>query len=118
MTAESLSVAMVTVDCADPDGLAAWWCTAVGGEVHPAAPGEFVVLVRANGPRLGFQRVDHPTPGKNRVHVDFVSSDPEAEADRLIALGAIETSRNGAEPNPRWVVLEDPAGNAFCVGAE
>src|ERR1700712_3528911 len=65
--AMSLSVEMITFDCSDPDALGSWWSEAVGGTVNAVAPGEFVVVLREVGPRLGFQRVDKPTPGKNRV---------------------------------------------------
>ncbi len=45
----------------------------------------FVAL--PSGLRLGgFQRVEDPTPGKNRVHVDFSAADLEAEVARLVSL--------------------------------
>ncbi|CAN5406895.1 VOC family protein [soil metagenome] len=110
----SLTVEMITFDCSDPDTLADWWSQAATGSVHPVVEGEFVVVGIPGGLRLGFQRVDHPTPGKNRVHVDFTVPDLEAEVGRLVALGATETGRHDA-PDFRWVVLDDPVGNAFCV---
>ena len=75
----SLDVAMITFDCSDPDALAGWWAEAVGGRVNAEAPGEFVMVARENGPALGFQRVDDPTPGKNKVHLDLHTADKEAE---------------------------------------
>jgi predicted enzyme related to lactoylglutathione lyase len=111
----SLHVAMITIDCSDPDGLAQWWSEAVDGTVTPVAPGEFVVVAAEGNPRLGFQRVDEPTPGKNRVHVDFTTPDVDAEVARLTAHGATETGRHDMGGGFRWVVLADPAGNAFCV---
>ena len=41
-------------------------------------------MTRPEGPRLGFQKVHDPTPGKNRVHLDFSAADVEAEVTRLI----------------------------------
>jgi predicted enzyme related to lactoylglutathione lyase len=111
----SLDFAMVTFDCTDPDALAAWWSDAVGGEVNALAPGEFVMVARQQGPALGFQRVPDPTPGKNKVHLDFHSEDKEAEVTRLVAAGATELGRNSFGPGFDWVVLADPEGNAFCV---
>jgi predicted enzyme related to lactoylglutathione lyase len=58
--------------------------------------------------------VEDPTPGKNRVHVDFSTDDVEAEVARLVELGATETARNSFG-DLGWVVLADPDGNAFCV---
>ena len=42
------------------------------------------------GPRFGFQKVPDPTPGKNKVHLDFHAADKEAEVARLVASGAEE----------------------------
>ena len=78
-------------------------------------PGEFIAVIRSDGPRLGFQKVDDPTPGKNRVHLDFGAADVDAEVSRLKAAGATEVGRHSIGENFRWVVLADPAGNAFCV---
>lgn len=111
----TLSVEMITFDCADPDPLAQWWAQAVGGAVNVYAPGEFVLVQRDSGPNLGFQRVPDPTPGKNRVHLDFHAVDLEAEVARLVGLGATETGRHNFGDRFRWVVLDDPAGNAFCI---
>lgn len=110
-----LDVAMITVDCVDPDGLAAWWVEAIGGQVDPVAPGDFVMITRPGGPALGFQRVPDPTPGKNKVHLDFQVPDRDAEVARLVGLGARETGRHSFGPDLDWVVLADPEGNAFCV---
>ena len=111
----ALDTAMVTFDCSDPEALGAWWLDAVGGELSAVAPGEFVILARPSGPALGFQRVPEPTPGKNRVHLDFHAADREAEVARLVVAGASELGRNRSGPDFEWVVLADPEGNAFCV---
>jgi predicted enzyme related to lactoylglutathione lyase len=113
----ALKVEMVTFDCDDPDSLAQWWAQAVDGNVNPVAPGFFVTVTRADGPGLSFQKVDDPTPGKNKVHIDFTAADLEAEVQRLVELGAAETGRHSFGEDFRWVVLADPAGNAFCIAA-
>jgi predicted enzyme related to lactoylglutathione lyase len=111
----ALKVEMVTFDCTEPTELAAWWAQQFDGEVRELMPGEFVVVVREEGPTLGFQRVPDPTPGKTRIHLDFSTPDVDAEVARLVAAGAKETGRHSMGENFRWVVLDDPAGNAFCV---
>jgi hypothetical protein len=113
----SLSLEMITVDCTDPARLAQWWAEAVGGSVVPLPGGDFVLVIRENWPALGFQRVQTPTPGKNRVHLDLTAPDLDAEVDRLLSLGATETGRHSLDGGFRWVVLADPDGNAFCVAA-
>jgi glyoxalase superfamily protein len=111
----TLDMATVTFDCADPDALAAWWADALGGDVNAVAPGQFVLVARADGPALGFQRVPEPAPGKNRLHLDFHAADMEGEVARLVGLGATETGRHSFGDDFHWVVLADPAGNAFCI---
>ncbi|WP_059016764.1 VOC family protein [Mycobacterium sp. M26] len=113
----TLGVEMITFDCSDPDRLADWWAEAVGGSAAAVMPGEFVVVNQPDGPRLGFQKVEEPTPGKNRVHLDFSAADVEAEVGRLVAHGATETARHSFGDAFSWVVLADPDGNAFCVAA-
>lgn len=117
MTSRSLAVEMITFDCTDPDRLAQWWGTVVDGAVNPVVPGEFVVVVQDSGPNLGFQHVDDPTPGKNRVHLDLAAPALEQEVERLVSLGAVETGRHDFGEEFQWVVFADPDGNAFCVAA-
>jgi len=111
----TLEISMVTVDCTDPEPLAAWWAVALAGEVTVAAPGEFVMVISPQGLRLGFQKVPDPTPGKNRLHLDLHSHDRERDVARLIAAGATEVGRHTAGSDFGWVVLADPDGNVFCV---
>jgi predicted enzyme related to lactoylglutathione lyase len=111
----TLCVENITFDSTDPDQLAEWWAGAVNGTINALAPGFFVTVTRQRGPGLAFQKVDDPTPGKNRVHIDFSAADLEAEVKRLVGLGATETGRGEAGPALRWVVFADPDGNAFCV---
>lgn len=111
----TLSVEMVTFDCRDPARLAGWWAEHFGGTAHELLPGEFIAVTRPAGPRLGFQKVPDPTPGKNRVHLDFSAADVDGEVSRLAAAGATEVQRHQFGENFRWVVMADPEGNVFCV---
>lgn len=111
----TLTVEMITFDTLDARALAAWWAARTGGTVHDEADGWFVVVVPAEtGPRLGFQKVPDPTPGKNRVHLDLHPADPEAAVDELVAAGATFVARH-QEGSFSWAVLADPDGNQFCV---
>lgn len=51
----ALNVEMVTFDCGDPVRLAEWWAQQFDGETQELIPGEFIAVVRSNGPRLGFK---------------------------------------------------------------
>ena len=106
---------MITFDCSDPAKLAGWWSEQFGGTTQELLPGEFFAVIPPEGPRLGFQKVPDPTPGKNRVHIDFSVPDVDAEVSRLTAAGAREVGRHKFGDSYRWVVLADPEGNVFCV---
>ena len=85
----------------------------MGGELADPYDGNYLML--SGGPvTLAFQKVDDPTPGKNRLHLDLLADDLDAEVDRLLASGAALVERRGDE-SFRWVTLSDPDGNEFCV---
>jgi catechol 2,3-dioxygenase-like lactoylglutathione lyase family enzyme len=101
----------IIMDCQDPEVLAAFWSEVLDRPVA-ARIGPFIWLVRGDGPGLGFQRVDAPKAGKNRVHFDVGAADPAAERERLEALGAryLPEYAGGG-----FLVMADPEGNEFCV---
>jgi catechol 2,3-dioxygenase-like lactoylglutathione lyase family enzyme len=115
----------VTFDAVDPRALARFWREVTGYEIVEERD-DFVRLRApdARGVRhLLFFRVDEPTPGKNRMHVDLASRQPAFEIPRLVGFGA--TLVDGGSPDrlswrdgngTRWVVLRDPEGNEFCLG--
>ncbi|OBF87863.1 glyoxalase [Mycobacterium sp. 852002-51163_SCH5372311] len=114
----ALKVEMITFDSTDPATLAGWWAANFDGETRELIPGEFFAVTRSAGPRIGFQKVPDPTPGKNRVHLDFGADDVDAEVSRLTGAGATEVDRHRIGDNFRWVVLADPEGNRFCVAGQ
>jgi catechol 2,3-dioxygenase-like lactoylglutathione lyase family enzyme len=99
----------IDVPSRDLEAAKAFWRAALGrtshtGTQHP----EFEPLEGRFSQLEGLlQDVGTTAP---RVHLDLHTDDLEAEVARLIGLGASEVARHGA-----WVVLEDPAGMAFCV---
>lgn len=82
---------------------------------HPDAVGD-LPRARQAGQRLLFLRVEDPTPGKNRWHLDVAVGEErvDAEVERLTGLGAQERYRI-AEHGQRHVTMADPEGNLFCV---
>ena len=111
----TIKIEMVTIDCRDPRALGDWWARQLGGRVLEGFEGEEYLMVETDGgPRLGFQRVAEPTPGKNRLHLDLVAPNRDLEVERLLAEGALVVARH-EESGFAWVVLSDPDGNQFCV---
>ena len=78
------------------------------------------------GPRLFFQRVPEPKSTKNRLHLDVRAAPGtegaereaalNAEADRLVALGARVVEPFHVDPmGAAFIVMSDPEGNEFCL---
>ncbi|GAA2116072.1 VOC family protein [Kitasatospora saccharophila] len=108
----------VAVDCADAYGLARFWSAVTGRPVDPeCAPGDRETQVSlADGLVLYFNQVPEPKSGKNRVHLCLrPETSRDAEAERLLALGAALVGDHRNADGTGWVVLADPEGNEFCV---
>ncbi|WP_037369916.1 VOC family protein [Amycolatopsis orientalis] len=135
----------VTFDCAEPARVARFWCEALG-YVEPPPPegfadwaefdraqppqeqGSWAACVDPTGvgPRLFFQRVPEGRVVKNRVHLDIrvgtglVGDERlavlEAEAERLVALGASVVQVLRADGvNESCIPMQDVEGNEFCL---
>jgi hypothetical protein len=118
----------LAIDCADPGGLARFWCSVLDYEVQQEDD-EFVAigspLIPEGKNRLGpvppaltFAHVPEGKTVKNRVHLDVNPTDcsQDEEIARLIGLGA--TVVNDNRPEFGWVTLIDPQGNEFDVLAD
>jgi len=79
----------LVLDCAEPTSLAKFWRGALDYRDY-YADANLAVLVPKEGTAspLLLQRVPEPKVGKNRMHLDIVVEDVEAEVHRLQALGA------------------------------
>ena len=106
----------VTFDCADAAELGLFWANALGEELDPGAGKAFASIGLGasgrTGPAWCFAQVPEGKTGKNRMHPDLMTTDLDAEAERLIGLGA--TRKADVEMGTmRWVTLQDPEGNEF-----
>ncbi|HET9778370.1 MAG TPA: VOC family protein [Propionibacteriaceae bacterium] len=72
------------------------------GKLYPPAGSSIQLLLQ----RLGS---DDPATAV-RAHIDLGADDIEAEATRLVGLGA-----EWLGPGRGWIVLRDPVGMVFCV---
>jgi predicted enzyme related to lactoylglutathione lyase len=100
------------IDCntSDVDEAANFWSHALGRAVdsaHPGSRGNYRMLeILLDEPIVQIQRVNH----ESRVHIDIETDDIPAEVVRLEKLGAKVVERL-----ERWVVMEAPTGQRFCV---
>jgi len=112
------TLAMVTVDCADPRAEAAFWGAALGWQV--AHLEDDYAMLTGGTSALGFGRVEGYTPpawpddqGVKQFHFDLAVEDIAAAEQSLVAQGA--TVPDAQPGGDRWRVLLDPAGHPFCL---
>src|SRR5262245_18249899 len=107
----------LVIDCADPPSLAIFWREALNYREY-FTDASVAVLVPKEGiaSPLVLQGVPEPKVGKNRMHLDIVVDDIEAEVARLRALGATRLDE-GVQyfGDTQWVRMADPEQNEFCV---
>jgi len=110
------TVASIVVNAVDPQKLSGFWAELLELSVESSYEGEFVWLspVSPGGPKLAFQRVDQPSEGPRRLHLDLHTEDPQGLLSRAVELGAAESARH-AIGDFSWTVLKDPEGNEFCI---
>jgi hypothetical protein len=102
------------VDASDHQGLADWWCRALGyerrgGDTRDVAWPVPIADPAGVGPLLWIVPVPEGKTVKNRMHMDVYG-----DADELVAMGAaLLRRRDGVDLD--WDVLADPEGNEFCV---
>ena len=107
------TVYAVSVDAADAEKLAHFWAAALGRDIATGASTEFATLdPDGTTPRLSFHQVPEPKSVKNRLHLDLISPTFDAEAERLLALGATRI-RDLTRGTARWSTFADPEGNEF-----
>ena len=107
----------LVLDCAEPTRLAAFWREALDYREYYTDV-TLAVLVPREGiaSPLLLQRVPESKAGKNRMHLDIVVDDIEAEIQRLQGLGAYRIDKSPQSfGGTRWVRMADPEQNEFCV---
>lgn len=105
----------IVINCTDVDLLVAFWSALLDTEEAQRFPGFVWLKPPSKGaPALAFQQVPDPTPGRNRVHLDFGAEDRDAVIARVIELGGSRIEDHEIS-GFHWTVLGDPEGNEFCV---
>jgi len=99
------------IDCRteDLEAAAKFWSAALGLDLTGKAGDEpgYRLLESPTGPmHVEVQQVAHDS----RVHLDIETDDLEAEARRLEALGATRVA-----DVKRWIVMQAPTGQRFCI---
>jgi hypothetical protein len=111
----------VSLDCAEPSLLAAFWAALVGGEV--AFTSDDFVAVKTDRCWLSMVRVaDYQPPTwpegsrPKQIHLDLAVEDLDAAQAEALRLGARPAPEQPAPES--WRVLFDPAGHPFCLSSQ
>jgi predicted enzyme related to lactoylglutathione lyase len=114
----SSTVFGVAFDARDARAAASFWAAALGRTVADGADGDNAAISAdpaVPGSRIGFHRVPEGKTVKNRVHLDLITTDFDAEVGRLTGLGATKLNEVKKDTGAHWVTLADPEGNEFDV---
>ena len=113
-----MKVGSIVIDCNDFAVMKAFWQAALRYEARePTGDDDDFTILRdpaGEGVNVSIDTVPEPRSGKNRLHLDLYTDQPEAEIERLLGLGATRHPRT-PEPGEDFTVLADPEGNLFCV---
>jgi hypothetical protein len=112
------SIAMITLDSADPAPLAAFWAEFLGGRITYET--DEVIVVSTDRGAIAACRVPDYTPPTwpagekpKHMHLDLAVADKQAAETEALRLGArIAEDQPGGDT---WRVLLDPAGHPFCL---
>jgi predicted enzyme related to lactoylglutathione lyase len=109
----------VTIDCADPARMSAFWSALLGIEAsreHGDDPTWATVGSRSGDvPRLTFQRVPEPKSGKVRIHLDVQVDDIDAGRRRVEDLGGRFAGARYDYDEGVVLTMLDPEGHEFCL---
>ena len=104
----------IAVDTQDAGAVRPFWAAAFAAEPIQMPDGAIDLQPAAGGPRIWFQPMAEPRPGRNRLHVDvYVPVDQVQDRIRavLAAGGRLVTEQFA----PSWWVLADRDGNEICI---
>ncbi|HIY85221.1 MAG TPA: VOC family protein [Candidatus Yaniella excrementavium] len=117
MQTHTPQLAMITLDCADPEPVSRFWSELLGWQ--RVYLDENAAMLQGPDQAIGFGRVaNYAAPvwpnerGSKQFHFDVAVDDISAAAQYCIELGA---HRPVEQPGDTWVVLIDPAGHPFCL---
>jgi len=116
-----LNFGVVALGVTDVQRAARFWSAALGYTLRTDGFGGWAnVLVPTgeSGTAIALQLSQTPVQAHPRLHFDLHAanaSEQEAEAARLVSLGARRVEWDSYPRDPDFIVLEDPEGNRFCI---
>ncbi|HET7173195.1 MAG TPA: VOC family protein [Nocardioidaceae bacterium] len=122
----TIQIACVVFDCADALAVGRFWSAAINRPLDPESTSEFASIgfhrrrdrggwrrvERDADPTWMFAQVPEAKTVKNRLHLDMIATDLEAEIARLVDLGGTRMA-DREEYGYTWTLMADPEGNEF-----
>jgi catechol 2,3-dioxygenase-like lactoylglutathione lyase family enzyme len=116
-----LTFGVVVLGVVDRQRAMDFWCAALGYQVREDGFGGWATVLvppGGTGTMIALQLSETPPEDYPRLHFDLhVASvaEQEAEADRLVSLGAVRVGWDRYPDDPDFIVLADTEGNRFCI---
>lgn len=116
-----LKFGVVALGVTDVQRAADFWTAALGYTLREDGFGGWArVLMPPDdvGTAIALQTSQSPPQDHPRLHFDLHvanAHEQEAEATRLVSLGARRVDWDSYPADPDFIVLEDPDGNRFCI---
>jgi catechol 2,3-dioxygenase-like lactoylglutathione lyase family enzyme len=116
-----LKLGVIVLGVTDRDRAIAFWSAALGWDVQTDGFGGWAAVLPppdGSGTPIALQLSETPVQDHPRLHLDLHVGSPaeqEAEAARLVALGARRVDWDSFPDDPDFVVLADTEGNRFCI---
>jgi predicted enzyme related to lactoylglutathione lyase len=115
MSEAVVTVGSVVINVVDFEREKAFWGALLGSSIAMEFPGFcWFTPQHEGGISVALQRVDDPTPGRNRVHLDTGVPDIPAAIARIEELGGSHLEDHEIA-GFAWSVMADPEGNEFCI---
>ena len=113
-TGPALEIGAIVWGVLDVEREAAFWSAALDYVLKYPASDDWAILIPRNGDGVQLSLNKVSSPKARRHHMDLFAEDMQAEAERLLSLGATRKPWN-YPPDADYIVLQDPDGNPFCV---
>lgn len=116
-----LTFGVVALGVSDVQRAAQFWSAALGYQLRQDGFGGWANVLAppdGTGTFIALQRSETAPQDHPRLHFDLHVADAaeqEAEADRLVSLGARRVDWDSYPQDPDFIVLADPDGNLFCI---
>jgi catechol 2,3-dioxygenase-like lactoylglutathione lyase family enzyme len=112
---------VIVLGVTDRERAEAFWSAALGWDVRRDGFGGWVLVLTppdGRGTPIALQVSETPPPDYPRLHLDLHVhgvAEQEAEAERLVGLGAQRVAWDSFPDDPDFIVLADTEGNRFCI---